>query len=150
MTDKFSKPFWILLLMLTLSKMGNALPSSTHVERITDLGFGFRRVTVAEPVASNFEGIGHFEYLYCLDRKLCRLGDCSVSPSGSYLIFQDGPSGILFLYRRLDGRRVQLTKKFVALVQRFEWHEDSGTVEVRFETGVPGSYSIPISVDARL
>jgi len=112
-----------------------ACTSTPRPERTTNLGFGFRRVDLAEPVSSSFESIGHFEYLYYRDRRLCHLGDCSVSPSGSYVIYQDGPSGELFLFHREDGQLTQLTSKFVALVDRFEWHEDTHTVEVRLVAG---------------
>ncbi len=114
------------------------------VERIEDLGFGFRRVLLAKPSGSNFESIGHWEYLYYRDQELCLLGECSVSPSGSYVIFQDGRSGNLFLYRRADGRQTQLTSQFVALVKRFDWDENAGRVEVHFTTGLSESYSIQV------
>lgn len=109
--------------------------TTSHVERTTDLGFGFRRVMLAEPSPSSFESIGHFEYLYFRDRRLCHLGECCVSPSGRYAVYQDGPSGCLFLFRRADGSQTQLTTQFVALVEGFAWHEDVGTVEARFASG---------------
>jgi hypothetical protein len=64
--------------------------TSPRVERTTDLGFGFRRVVLAEPSQSSFESIGHFEYLDFDDHRLCQVGACSVSPSGRYAIYQDG------------------------------------------------------------
>ena len=123
--------FSLVLLPLFLS----ACASTPRVERTTDLGFGFRRVVLAEPSSSSFESVGHFAYLYYRDRRLCHLGDCSVSPSGSYVIYQDGPSGNLFLFRRADSRLIQLTSQFVALVDTFEWHEDTSTVHVHFTSG---------------
>jgi hypothetical protein len=110
----------------------SACATTSRVERTTDLGFGFRRVILAEPSSSSFESIGHFEYLYYRDRRLCDLGRCSVSSSGSYAIYQVGSSGNLFLFRRADGRLTQLTSQFVALVEKFEWHEDVKTVEAHF------------------
>jgi hypothetical protein len=112
-----------------------ACTSTSRLERSTDLGFGFRRAVVAEPSSSSFESIGHFECLYYRDRRLCQLGDCSVSPSGSYAVYQDGPSGNLFLFRRADGQLTQLTSQFVALVGTFEWHEDMNTVDAHFTDG---------------
>ena len=53
----------------------------TEKLRTTDLGFGFRRVVLAEPSQASFESIGHFEYLYFGDRRLCQVDACSVSPS---------------------------------------------------------------------
>jgi hypothetical protein len=109
--------------------------STSVVERSTDLGFGFRRVVMAEPVNTSFESIGHFEYLYYGDKRLCQLDTCSVSPSGRYAVYQDGPSGNLFLFRRADSRQIQLTSQFVALVETFDWHEDTGTVAAHFTSG---------------
>ena len=86
----------IILSLVVLPLFLSACTSVPQVERTTDLGFGFRRVVLAEPSSSSFESIGHFEYLYYRDLRLCHLGDCSVSPSGSYVIYQDGPSGYLF------------------------------------------------------
>ena len=125
----------IILSLVVLPLFLSACASTPRVERTTDLGFGFRRVVLAEPSSSSFESIGHFEYLYYRDRKLCHLGHCSVSQSGSYVIYQDGPAGYLFLFRRADGRLTQLTSQFVALVDTFEWHEDTSTVEVHFTSG---------------
>ena len=104
-------------------------------EHTTDLGYGFRRVVLAEPSQSSFESIGHFEYLYFGDRRLCHLGECSVSPSGQFAIYQDGPSGYLFLFHPADGRLTQLTSRFVALVDRFEWHEDRKAVDAHLAAG---------------
>jgi hypothetical protein len=112
------------------------------VERTTDLGFGFRRVTMAEPTQSSFEGIGHFEYLYFRDRQLSRLGACSVSPSGRYAIYQDGPSGNLFLFSPKDGSPIQLAQQFVALIDSFEWHEEARMVSVRFTNGRSQTFTL--------
>ena len=103
------------------------------VERTENLGFGFRRVMLAEPVSVSFESIGHFEYFYYRDQRLCRVGACSVSPSGKFAIYQDGPSGNLFLFRRTDRKTTQLTRKFIALAGSFDWQEASGTVNAHLE-----------------
>src|SRR6185369_17075539 len=101
------------------------------------------RVVLAETSSSSFESVGHFEYLYYRDRRLCHLGDCSVSPSGSYVIYQDGPSGNLFLFRRADSGLSQLTSQFVARVDTFEWHEDTSAVEAHFSGG-HGARTFPL------
>ena len=123
--------FTLALVPLLLS----ACSTTLRVERATDLGFGFRRVVVAEPSQSSFESIGHFEYLYFRDHRLCQVGTCSVSPSGRYAVYQDGPSGELFLFRSADCRRSHLSSQFVALVDTFQWHEEEHAVEARFSGG---------------
>jgi len=53
------------LLMIPLLFSGCA--TASRVERTTDLGFGFRRVVLAEPSRSSFESASHFEYLFYND-----------------------------------------------------------------------------------
>lgn len=116
----------------TLPERSSDPTTRTVRERSVDLGFGFQRVTLAEPTVSSFESIGHFGYLYYRDQRICSLGDCSVSPTGTYAIYQEGASGNLFLFRRADGKTTQLTPAFVALVEKFVWQEKAGTVEAHF------------------
>lgn len=128
---------------MLLSGCAKVQPPRAVVERTTNLGFGFRRVVFAERISWSFESIGHFEYLYYDDQRLCQVGACSVSPSGRYAVYQDGPSGNLFLFRRADRRSTQLTTAFAGLADSFQWHEDSGTVDVRFASaGTPKSFSL--------
>lgn len=142
MTRNTWVPLLILLLLLMQSNWIQAFPNGSQVERVSELGFGFRAVTLAVPVAVDFESVGHFKYLYYGEKRLCQLGECSVSPPGGHIIFQDGASGNLFLYRRRDGRLSPLTKKFVSLVKTFEWHDDTCSVKAYFENGVSESYPV--------
>ena len=108
---------------------GYPVPSGT--ERIENLGFGFRRVTVAK--WNKFE-LGHHAYFYYRGRELALIGaPPSISPSGRFAIYQDGPSGKLFLFRRADEKITELTPTFIGVAYPFVWHEDQGTVEARFE-----------------
>jgi hypothetical protein len=108
-------------------------PQGGWVEQTIDLGSGFRRVVIAEAAKSSFESVGHFGYLYYKDLRLCRVGNCSVSPSGKFAIYQDGPSGIVFLFRREDAKVTRLTNKFIAYANSFDWHESENLVDVYFE-----------------
>ena len=132
MTTEFCKRFLIMAFMLlALSQMCQAfpVPEGVKVEKVTELGFGFQVVILAIP---NSWEIGHHAFLFYRDEEICSLGKCSVSPSGSYVIYQEGPSGNIFLYRRADARKVQL-KRFapgsVPIVVKFTWHEEAGTVD---------------------
>jgi hypothetical protein len=122
-----------LLFTVLLASASSIQAANSDVERTENLGFGFRRVMLAEPSRSSFESVGHFEYLFYRDQRLCNIGACSVSPSGKFAIYQDGPSGNLFLFRRTDRKITQLTREFIALAESFDWHEESGIVDVRFE-----------------
>lgn len=110
-------------------------PTKPEVERTTDLGFGFRRVVMAEQVNVAFESIGHFEYLYYGNLRLCQVDECSISPSGKYAIYQDGPSGELFLFRREEEKLARLTTHFIGLAESFTWREEANSVEVNFGEG---------------
>jgi hypothetical protein len=101
------------------------------VERSTNLGHGFHRDTIAEaipPSAHWFESVGHFAYLFYRDRKLCAVGECAVAPSGDAIVYQDGPSGNIFVFRCAHGNITQLTEKFPGLARQFVWHEHEQTV----------------------
>src|SRR5437016_14206300 len=54
------------------------------VESVENLGFGFRRVTIAK--INKFE-LGHYSFLYYGNRLLCQIGaPPSISPSGNFAI----------------------------------------------------------------
>ena len=79
----------ITALALMIAACGQPLPPGT--ERVENLGFGFRHVTIGR--WNKFE-LGHHGYLYYRDRQLCMMGGPpSISPSGKFVIYQDGPSG---------------------------------------------------------
>jgi hypothetical protein len=127
--------FALAFLPIFLSSCAEVPLKKPVVESTTDLGFGFRRIVMAEPVESSSESIGHFEYLYYEDRRLCQVGACSVSPSGRYAIYQDGASGRLVVFSRADGKVTQLTGDFIAFADAFQWHEDVKTVTAHFLGG---------------
>ena len=98
------------------------------VERVEDLGFGFRRVTIAK--ANKFE-MGHYPFLYYRNRLLCQIVvPPSISPSGNFAVYQDGRSGKLILFRRRDEKITELTSSFIGVASSFVWHEEQRTVEV--------------------
>jgi hypothetical protein len=107
------------------------------VERSRDLGHGFHRDVIAErnPPGA-FEAVGHFEYLFYRDRKLGPLNfECAVAPSGKAVVYQDGPSGLVFLFRPADGKPVQLTGKFFGIIDEYDWHEGEGFIRVVADKG---------------
>jgi hypothetical protein len=98
------------------------------VEDRQNLGFGFHHDVIAEPTVNSDESIGHFHYLFYRNRKLSQSDKFAVSPSGKAIVYQDGPSGNIFVFRRKEEHVAQLTSKFPGLVERFEWHEGEGYV----------------------
>jgi hypothetical protein len=120
----------LLLFLLLLPQAGHS--QTLGVERSQNLGFGFHRDVIAmQNPPGFFESIGHFEFLFYRHRKLCQLDDCWVAPSGKSIVYQDGPSGNLFVFFRDGERIIQLTKKFPGLVVEFQWHELEGFVRGR-------------------
>lgn len=111
------------------------------VEKIEELGFGFRRVTIAK--FNKFE-MGHYPFLYYRDRLLCQIGSPpSISPSGEYGICQDARSGKLILFRRRDEKVTELTSTFIGVTYPYVWHEDQGTVEATIgKEGVSAVFSL--------
>jgi hypothetical protein len=137
--DKYAMRSTLFALAVMLLFLGAC--AGSRVERTTDLGFGFRRVTMSQPSHSPFES-GHFTCLYFDDRQLCQLGACSISPSGQYAIYQDGPSGNLFLFSPKDGSPIQLAQQYVGIVDTFEWHEEARMVRVRFTNGRSQTFTL--------
>jgi hypothetical protein len=101
---------------------------TSGVEHVENLGFGFRRVTIAK--RSRFGQLGHYPFLYYRDRLLCQIvAPLSISPSGNFAIYQDGRSGKLILFRRRDQKISELTTASIGPAYPFIWHEDENTVE---------------------
>src|SRR5262249_21703666 len=120
-----------LLLLLTLLVQPTRA-QTLGVERSQNLGFGFHRDLIAmQNPPGFFESVGHFEFLFYRQRKLSQLHDCWVAPSGKSIVYQDGPTGNLFVFFRDSERIVQLTEKFPGLVVEFQWHEPEGFVRAR-------------------
>lgn len=135
-------------LVLQLCACATLVPNESHpiiVEGSQRLGFGFKSVSVAKLQTTGFEGIGHFQHFYYKDKKLCSLGEASISPSGNFAIYQDGPSGFLFLFRRSDQQITQLSTEFLGLIETFQWHEDAAKVVVKLSDGKGSpSYDLPV------
>lgn len=101
------------------------------VERIEELGSGFRRVTIAR-FNNNKTELVRYPYLYYRDRLLSQIepkAPPSISPSGNYAVYADLRSGKLMLFRRADEKTTALTASFIGIPSQFVWHEDEGNVE---------------------
>lgn len=98
------------------------------VEDTRNLGFGFYVDVIAEPTVNPSESIGHFEYLFYRKHKLSQINKCAVAPSGKAVVYQDGPSGNIFIFERKGERTVKLISSFPGLVNKFVWHEEDNYI----------------------
>jgi hypothetical protein len=98
------------------------------VEDRQDLGFGFHHDVIAEPTVNSSESIGHLDYVFYRNRKLSQSDKFAVAPSGGAIVYQDAPSGNIFVFRRKQQSIAQLTSTFPGLVDRFIWHEGDGYI----------------------
>jgi hypothetical protein len=136
-----------LLSLLTVGAHAQTLEESSR-----SIGGGFREVMRSEALpAGSFESIGHITFVYFEDRKLCECSarDLFVSPSGSFAVFIDGPSGQVKLFAIQSKRSTPITSSFVALVDTVSWDEKSRSATVRFrhsETGNTTPHPLAISL----
>ena len=103
-----------------------------EAEHTVDLGHGFQLITIAEHTVSSFEGIGHFEYLYHTNQRLCHANIYSISPAGNFAAFLQDNTGDLMLFRRADYKILRLAAKAETHPKKFEWHEKEGFLLVYF------------------
>jgi hypothetical protein len=122
--------------VLFVVSLGSAAHAAQRVlsETSRELGFGFRAVTRSvENPPSSFEGIGHFGFLYFREQELSQANIYSVSPSGRYVVYQDGPSGDIVLFSA-NSRKTRVVQKYPgALVADFKWSKGEKEVTVAIE-----------------
>jgi hypothetical protein len=114
------------LILLFAGTLANAQDIRLGVERSRDLGHGFHRDIIAEaapPNARVFESLGHFEYLFYRKQKLAALNSCEclLAPDGHAIVYQEGPTGNIFLFERDSGKTLQLTQEFAGLAMQMKW-----------------------------
>src|SRR5581483_4923456 len=65
--------FSLTVVTLFLNACAGTKSAGVSAERTSNLGFGFRRIVLAEPANASFESIGHFEYFYYHNQRLCQI-----------------------------------------------------------------------------
>jgi hypothetical protein len=116
------------LLAVALLNYGCSKPA-TGIVQSSDLGFGFRRVTIAK---SEKGKVNQYPFFFYRDTPICQIGPVapSISPSGNYGICQDFRTGKIVLFRRREEKIVPLTATAGAPASGFQWHENDNSVEV--------------------
>jgi hypothetical protein len=110
-----------LYLLMALVCFGTQI-SFAAVEDSRILGFGFHLDVIAEPTNNPSESIAHREYLFYGRHRLSEISNCAIAPSGEAVVYQDGPSGDIFMFERKPQRTVKL-RSYPGLVEKFVWHE---------------------------
>lgn len=115
-----------ILILLFTGTLASAQDIPLGIERSRNLGYGFHRDVIAEAAAPNarvFESVGHFEYLFYRKQKLAALNSCEclLTPDGHAIVYQEGSTGNIFLFRRNSGKTVQLTQAFPGLAMQMKW-----------------------------
>lgn len=134
-STNMKRVFCTILVFILMSSVSNAQVLSEHSK---DLVNGFREVYRAEKVNVEFESIGHFTYLFYEEIKLSQTNTYSISPCGKYALYQDGPSGHIFLFSVTNKRTTNLSKRFNGLIDTIKWNEKNGLVSVVFFEDYPG------------
>ena len=108
--------------------------SAYAIESSEDLGFGLRRVMVAEGCdrPGCFEALTHHVYLFYRDRKLGPYSTFSVAPGGQLILYQDGRSSEMMLFRPADDKLVRLTRNLRDVADQYEWSDNLRQVRIFF------------------
>jgi WD40 repeat protein len=109
-----------------------------------DLGHGYRliHVTVINPPVA-FEALAHYDDLYYGLRKLGRVGEYDISPSGRYAAFED--DGTIRLFDRQSRRIHNITDGEFAVPSRFDWDESAGVLKISYyERPAPSRIALPV------
>lgn len=76
---------------------------------------------------------GNIKQLFHKEKLLGESHSYSIAPSGEYVVFQDAPSGQLFLYRVSDDALIQLANASPGSVKSYKWNETLEVVQMFFE-----------------
>jgi hypothetical protein len=125
-------------------------PGTVLSEGSKELGFGFREVhrsKVNSP--GQFEGVGHFSFVYFGDELLCQCNhtEIVISPDGKRSIFVNAEDGKLTLFESTSHKRRLLSQQFIGHPARAEWREAEVVLTlVRYENGATLKSTLNISL----
>lgn len=78
-----------------------------------------------------FEAIAHYDYLYDGIKKVARVGDWSISPSGAYAAFEN-EDGRIMLYQLGSGKLKDVTQGQTAIPETFNWNEAQARLVITY------------------
>ena len=122
--------FCLRLMVSSICLLSCGLPKGAN-----DLGHGFWQQGWSQE-STGFEARTFHTSFHYKKMELCRIvGRHSISPSGRYAFFQEGPSGKLFGFDALTGKTTELSSTFIGLSSDQRWDEAKGSILVEFHDG---------------
>jgi hypothetical protein len=139
-----SKLAWAGILLVIVA-IGVSLFLAVHVERYQGLGHGFFLLSRWRRISGGFESIYHYQELHHYWKNLGMAGDCFVSPSGRFALYESYESdGKLLLFDTNSGKRSDVTDGDFALPSEVDWHESEHQANVLYyEKHKPSVIRIP-------
>jgi hypothetical protein len=134
------------------SKPASTLPAPGTVlgEASRSIGHSFREVQRSEVnPPRQFEGIGHFVFVYYKNEKLCQCGkeEIAISPNGEYAIFADVSTGKLILFHAASRSRREITQEFAGYPKAASWDLAARRAVVtleKYENGVGSIHKLTV------
>lgn len=131
----------MLVLLVVLGALVAATQEKLVYSEPQKLAHGYRLVRVGVDLSectNCFEGVAHYTDLYDGKRKLSRVGEFSISPSGAYAAWEDSSEkaikseGLILLYERKSRTVRDITVRPFALPSDFSWDEAKGTLKIEY------------------
>jgi len=140
------RPRSTVLLLFTYTILMGGCFSIPKTESTEDLGHGFHHDVIAERTANSSESIGHFDYLFYRNQRLSRSRKFAVASSGRGIVYQEEPSGNIFVFHRDQRAFKQLTSTFPGIIERFDWDKAEQQITANFvdQGGVVYKRQFPI------
>jgi hypothetical protein len=122
----------VLVLICALSGLANSVDAK--------LGHGFHIKHVAEASSAAFEAFAHHQVLYFKTQKLGYVGECFISPSGRFALFES--VGKLLLFDSRSGKSDDVTDAKFAVPAAAKWQPGSVLVKY-YENHPPSKIKLP-------
>ena len=123
--------------ILTLSVLWMGVSCRNIPKGAHSLGHGFWIQSYSQK-SEGWEAVTFHSSFGHQNTTLCKnLGHQFISPSGNYAIYQDGPTGLLFLFSASTTRVTRLTNTFPGLPKEIIWQELQSKATLTFSSNQP-------------